>query len=281
MRDIFGFLFFGIMAIALCNDANSTENSKAVIAIFEPDLKAVKPQNETPAPAIVQEVPPSYIFNISYEEAETAISKALSEKETGKKVSALISNKKSSPIYSYNKPVEVEVRGLRVDSSANRWSANLVVISEKEVISAMPLSGRFMLMSEVPMLKQAIKNGELITAENIEMKLLPQERVHADTVVNIESVIGKSPVRSISSARPIRKNEIAFPALIKKNALVQMRYKTANMEITTTGQAITEGAKGDVIEVRNTNSKAITRAVVTNENTVDVMMQGVQANAIQ
>lgn len=280
MRNIF--LFLVVVAIALCGAANASEKDKAVIALFESDLKAVKPQNQiqNQTPAVVQETPPSYIFNISYEDAEATISKSLSEKETGKKVSAIISGKKAAPLYSYNKPIEVEVRGLRVEPETNRWSANLVVVSEKAVISAMPLSGKFMLMSEVPMLKQAVKNGEIITAENIEMKLLPQERVHGDTVADAASIIGKSPVRSISSARPIRKTEVAFPALVKRNALVQMRYKTPTMEITTTGQAMADGAKGDVIEVKNTTSKIITRAVIASENTVDVMVQGVQANAM-
>ena len=54
-----------------------------------------------------------------------------------------------------------------------------------------------------------------------------------------------------------------------------MRYKIPNMEITTTGQAMADGAKGEAIEVKNTTSKKITRAVVVDSNTVDVMAQGV------
>ena len=222
---------------------------------------------------------PSYIFNISYEDAEDAVSKALSEKVTdGKIVSAIISGKKTTPIYSYNKPISVEVRGLRSDSAANHWSASLVILENDAVISAQPISGRYKLMVEIPVLKQDVKNGEVIKDSDIENKVFAQELVHGDTVKNAADLIGKTPARTISPNRPIRTNEIGTPAIIKKNALVQMRYKTTNMEITTSGQAMSDGAKGDAIEVKNTTSKKTTRAVVVDSNTVDVMTQGVGNN---
>jgi len=234
------------------------------------------------SPATTPTITPqqNYIFNISYEDAESAISKALSEKaEAGKIVSAIISGKKSTPLFSYNKPINVEVRGLRADSSKNSWSANLIILSEDAVVSAMPLSGRYALMVEVPTLKNAIKNGDLISDADIEIKQFAIERVHGDNIKDSADLIGKTAIRTISPARPIRTSEISFPALVKKNAIVQMRYKTGNIEITTTGQALADGAKGDVIEVKNTTSKKSTRAVVFDEHTVDVMSQGVPSNA--
>jgi len=223
----------------------------------------------------------SYIFNIFYEDAESAISKALTEKSTdGKIVSAIISGKKTTPLYSSNKPISVEVRGLRPDSTTNRWSANLVILSDtSEVLSAMPLSGRYLLMVEVPVLKQSMQNGELIKDTDIERKTFPQERVLRDTITDSTSLIGKSPKRNISPARPIRTNEISAPAVVKKNSAVMMRYKTSNMEITAAGQALADGAKGEVIEVKNISSKKVTSAVVVDANTVDVMVQGVPNNA--
>ena len=46
------------------------------------------------------------------------------------------------------------------------------------------------------------------------------------------------------------------------------------MEITTSGQAVIAGAKGDVIPVRNMASKKIVRGVVENSNTVTIMSIG-------
>ncbi len=234
----------------------------------------------------VQAAVPSYIFNITYDEAQDAVSKALTEKlaaenKTGQSVSAIINSRKTTPLYSSDKPVDVELRGLRVDSSVNRWSANIVISSGEKVISALPLAGRYMIMSELPVLKHQVRSGDVIGKDDVEIKSFPQESTHSDTVSDISDIIGKSPLRVISPNRPVRSSEISVPALIKKNALVQMRYKTDSMEITTVGQALADGAKGDVIEIRNTASKKITRAVVTNSNTVDVIAQSMQTSDAQ
>ncbi len=229
----------------------------------------------------------SYIFNISYDDAQDAISKALTEKlgeklaadkQAGKSIAATINGKKASPLYSSNKPVSVEIRGLKSDNDKNSWSASLLITSDSSVISAMPLAGRYSIMNEVPVFKRALKNGDIISEADIELKSFPEVRTGNDMITNTADIIGKTPVRSISPARPIRTNEIAGIAIVKKNALVQMRYKTAYMEITTTGQALSDGAKGDVIEIRNVASKKTTRAVVADNNVVDILAQNVQTS---
>lgn len=225
----------------------------------------------------------SYIFNISYDDAQDAISKALTEKlaadkQAGKSIAATINGKKSTPLYSSNKPVSVEIRGLKSDNDKNSWSASLLITSDSSVISAMPLAGRYSIMNEVPVFKRALKNGDIISEADIELKSFPEVRTGSDIITDTTSIIGKTPVRAISPTRPIRTNEIAGISIVKKNALVQMRYKTAYMEITTTGQALSDGAKGDVIEIRNVASKKTTRAVVADNNVVDILAQNVQTS---
>ncbi len=228
-------------------------------------------------------LPASYIFNISYEDAQDAVSKALTEKippeqTGGQAITAMINGKKPTPLYSSNKPVDVEIRGLRSDDKTHSWNASMVILSDEKVISALPLAGRYTQMNEVPVLKRQVRNGDLITDDDIEMQKFPQARIYKDTIDDIASLVGNTPVRGISAGRPIRSNEVAPPALIKKNALVQMRYKTESMEITTEGQALANGAKGDVIDVRNVASKKIARAVITESNVVDVLAQGVETS---
>jgi flagella basal body P-ring formation protein FlgA len=228
---------------------------------------------------------PSYIFNVSYEDAQEAVGNALSEKlSTDKgeniKVAAAINGKKPAPLYSSNKPINVEIRGLRREDELNRWSASMVISDEETVISAMPLAGRYSVLSEVPVLKRALRNGDVISEADIELKFFAQERVSSDTVLVAADLVGRTPIRSASPNRPLRNSEISAPALVKKNALVQMRYKTQTMEITTTGQALQDGAKGDVIEVRNEASKKVARAVVAENNIVDVLAQGAQTSQI-
>ena len=213
----------------------------------------------------------TYLYALSYEDAEGAIGFALSDKGAGNKVNATISGHKTDALFSYNKPITVEIRGLQFDKNASRWNASLMFVNEGNVVSAMPVTGRFEEVMEVPVLKRPVKNGDVIKAADIEIRDFAVSRTRSDTITDIAGLIGKSPARSISASRPVREQELASPAIIKKNGLVQMRYLSPGMEITATGQALEEGSKGSVISVRNLASKRLVRAVIADDKTVNVL----------
>jgi sulfur-oxidizing protein SoxZ len=77
-----------------------------------------------------------------------------------------------------------------------------------------------------------------------------RSQTRPDTINDIASLIGKTPTHGISPFRPVRESEITGTPLVKRDAIVQLRYAVPGMEITTPGQVITQGARGDVIEVR-------------------------------
>lgn len=222
---------------------------------------------------------PSYLFQLSYEDAEGAIGFALAEKGAGEKVAASIVGKKAEAIFSYNKPISVEIRGLQFDKSVHRWSANLLFVADEQVVSAIPVAGRFEEMIEVPVLKRQVREGEVINKDYIEIRDYALSRTRSDTITDMASMVGKTPSHTISAFRPIREHEIAQMAIVKKDGIVQIRYASPGMEITTTGQALDEGAKGDVINVRNLASKKTVRAVVADENTVNVVTANIQTSS--
>ena len=219
---------------------------------------------------------PKYLYALSYDDAEGAIGFALSDKGAGNKISANITGHKADALFSYDKPITVEIRGLQYDKTASRWNASLMFVNEGTVISAMPVAGRFEEVAEIPVLKRSVKNGDVIQASDVEVRDFAVSRTRSDTVTDIASLIGKSPAHSISPARPIREQELESPAIIKKNGLVQIRYAAPGMEITASGQALEEGAKGTVINVRNLASKRLVRAVIADDKTVNVLSSGAQ-----
>jgi flagella basal body P-ring formation protein FlgA len=168
----------------------------------------------------------------------------------------------------------IDVRGLTFDAQDRRWSANLLLMADGEVLTAMPVAGKFEEILEVPVLRRMVKSGDIIGLGDVEIRDFPLLRTRPDTVTDLAALIGKSPLRSISPERPIRLHEIAGPTLVKKNSLVQMRYSSPGMEITATGQAVDEGAAGDIISVRNTSSRKLVRAVVEDANNVSILVPG-------
>lgn len=216
------------------------------------------------------------LFPLAYEEAEEAVGRALSGKGAGDKVSASINGRGNQPLYSHTEPLTVEIRGLKFDKTSTHWSGNLLLVANNQVVTAMPAAGRYDELTEVPVLKRPVKNGEIIRETDIEIRDLPVAQVRVDVVTDIASLIGKSPMHAVSAFRPIRDHEIAMPPLVKKNNIVQMRYQSPGMEITTTGQALEDGAKGTTIGVRNLTSKRVVQAVVEDISSVTVRPHGDQ-----
>ena len=231
-----------------------------------------------PAFAIESKVPDTtaaqYNFRLSYEDTERAVSDALNQRGAGKNVAAKINGNHKEALYSYDKPIDVEIRGLRFEKNSNQWSASVLFTSEGEVVSALPVSGKFEEMVSVPTLKRGVRGGEVISEDDVEIHEYPVSRTRTGTITDAAQLIGKSPLRIISAGRPVRQEEVAQAAVIKKNAVIQMRYSAAGMQITASGQAMSDGAKGQSIAVRNLSSKKLVYAVVENENEVKVTAGG-------
>lgn len=213
-------------------------------------------------------------FALSYADAEKAVTEALINKGVGSKVTASITGAKDTPLYASTQPLSAEVRGLTFDTNEHRWSANLLLVGDGQVVTAMPIAGKYEEILEIPVLRRAVRSGDVIGLGDVEIRDFPLLRTRPDTITDLATLIGKSPLRSISPERPIRLHEIAEPSVVKKNSIVQMRYALPGMEISATGQAETDGAVGDVINVRNTESHKLVRATVQNEHTVNILVPG-------
>lgn len=218
------------------------------------------------------------VFEVPYSDAEEAVARALNQKGVGDKLAVTITGQRSKALFAYEKPVSVEVKGLQLDKRDSHWSASLLFVADNEVISAIPASGRYEELVEVPVLKREVRNGDVITAADVEIRDFTLAHTRNDTITDMSWLIGKSPLHSISPSRPIRTHEVSNPAVIKKNASVEIRYNSPGMVITTSGQALNDGAKGDVIDVRNTNSKKIVRAVVFDSTTVQITSPGTEVS---
>ncbi len=211
------------------------------------------------------------MFQLSVKDAETAIAKALTEAGAGDNLAATIVSRKSDVLFTHGQPVIAEIRNLQFDKRDHQWSANILFIADKDVVSAIPSSGRFEEIMSIPVLKRNIRNGDAISVSDIELVPFAVSRVSSNTITDMRMLVGKSPVHSISARRPVRANEIESPTLIKKNAVVQINYSTPGLQIITAGQAIEDGALGDIISVRNVNSKRIVRAIIEDEANVKIV----------
>ncbi len=223
------------------------------------------------------------IYSISYADVEKQISYLLAQAGAGDIIQATIIGKKSNDILLQNKePLAIDIADLEYNTQSNKWHAMLYPTVNNRALAPIKLNGIYTELVAVPVAKTRLRNSDIITAEDIEIKNIAAHRISKDTIINPELLIGKSPVRSISAGRAIRNAEITAPNVIHKGDRVTMQYHSSGIDITTIGEALESGASGDIIRVRNSDSNNVIHAAILSAGIVTVapanMLMAAQQN---
>lgn len=209
------------------------------------------------------------VFRVTKTEVEQAVRDALSAKGIGDNIMvSLFGSEGDVAVASY--PLKMEVDELEADPVSGRWNATLYFFSENRNLPPRKVYGRYEEIIEVPVLTRKFAAGEVITGEDIGMQQLPSSRVRKTMILDVAQIVGKTPRKIISPDRPIRENELSSPVVISKGAAVQMNYRSGNMQIQALGEALEEGGIGDVIRLRNTDSRSVVRGKITAPGRVSV-----------
>lgn len=241
-----------------------------------PDVTPAPPAIDTPAitapvthDSQQSATSPEKSYQLYAKDIEAAISTALVQAGAGEKISAQVVGRRSLPLYESEAAVSVQIKTLRFDDKATSWSANLLFMNGKgEVQSAMPVSGRYQEMVEIPVLRLAVNANDVIKESDVATMDYPLSRTRKDMVLDKTTLIGKSPRRVISANRPIREEEIAPPKVVRKDEMVRIRYASGPLIIETNGQALDAGSVGDIVRVRNIDTKKLVQAKVEDKGMV-------------
>lgn len=202
-------------------------------------------------------------FQITPEDVGLAVAAEMQKQGFKDPVEATLTPAPAAAFYAADHPLTIVIQGLRIDPDAQLWQGQLHVMSNGATEAVKPVAGRYETIRRIPVLSRSLRSGDLIDASDVVFKNVPERQIRKDTITEATYLIGQSPVRSISSGRPVRSTEIAQPTVIEKGQLVEMNYTTPYMSIRTTGEALENGSAGSLIRVKNTKSeKAISARVV-------------------
>lgn len=210
------------------------------------------------------------IFTVTVEDAEKAVAKALEEKGAAEIVASHITSSRNGVLYRYGKALEVGVKTLKFTPDDQKFSANLYFVSDGEVMSVTPVSGRYEEMVALPVARNRLMRGNVITEDDLEEITYPISRLQSNMAQSADQIIGKTPQRAVSKGRPIRISELKAPSILQKGTKVQMRFLTPYMVISTVGEALEDGAKGESIRVKNFDSGKIVAAQIASSSEVVV-----------
>lgn len=202
---------------------------------------------------------------LDHNQAVILLKQALAEKMNDDNFEMEFSTKDLSFVLSGNITEELSVQSLKLNPVHNSFSANIGIAGKTKRVS-----GHVFRLIDVPVLAQRIGKGDIISKRDIEYITLREGDLTTNILTNAESLIGQTPRRGISASRPIKASDVHAPLIVKKGDLVIMTLKKGALNLTTKGQALDNGAKGDMVRILNTSSRQTVEAQVTGPQKVTV-----------
>lgn len=163
-----------------------------------------------------------------------------------------------------NRIKTVVIEKLNPDNSS--FKAKIVYIDD----SFEYLLGRYVAYASVAVASKYIKFGDIIQLDDVkDLKIRIDSIKNADFVSSNE-IVGMQAKKYISISSIIRKMDAANPPVIKNNDPINIVYSSGVINLKTNGVALSPGAVGDVIKVKNTTSGAVLLGQIVNKNTVRI-----------
>lgn len=203
-------------------------------------------------------------------EIETALRLALAERGLDGQLTLALDNPGLEMQVPSSAEHSLAVSGMTLDTKSGRFIAHVTAPARGEPLARLSVTGRALMMTDVPVLRRNLKPGEVIRSSDIDWVSLPIKRLSRGSVVDQQNLIGMSPRRPIRSGQVIRTSDIETPVVVTKNSLVTIRLETERMVLTVKGRALEDGAEGDVVRVMNTKSNSVVNALVVDSGRVVV-----------
>lgn len=169
--------------------------------------------------------------------------------------------------------IEVSLRGSRL--GLGNIPVDVSVFSKGVKQTDVALAFDVHLSQNIAVAYRQIERGRTITAEDVFYEKRVIDKI-SGYLLESESPIGRKAKRTIQPLQPVTKADLdAADAegefVIRQRDAVRLVAKAGNLTITTTGEALQDGRTGQMIRVRNVDSKTVVSGRVVNRNEVHVL----------
>ena len=126
-------------------------------------------------------------------------------------------------------------------------------------------------VSQVPALKETIRKGHIIQAEDITWIKPAFNRVSPLVITNVKELIGKQALRTIRPEAPVLLRSVRTPPTVARSEEVTLRHVTAGISLEMTARALEDGALHEKIRVLNTSSGRVLQAEIIEPGLVQLI----------
>jgi flagellar basal body P-ring formation protein FlgA len=133
------------------------------------------------------------------------------------------------------------------------------------------LAGLASPLVRVPVPVRALPPGSVLSEADIEEIELHAARVGALATLDISDLIGMQTRQSLSPGRPIMRQAVIPPLIIKRGETVGLRYQNGALSLTVSARAMSDAHAGQPVRVVNLASNALVHAVATGPGRAEVI----------
>lgn len=116
------------------------------------------------------------------------------------------------------------------------------------------------LSAYIPVANKTLDRDDIVTAENLQWKMLPLTASDQDIITDDKHILGQAVARKIRKNKPIRTQNLSIPLLVSIGDQVIIEAVSNTFYANMIGIAMDAGKKGEAIRVKNSSSGKIITA---------------------
>lgn len=180
-----------------------------------------------------------------------------------------LQNQMSPVILSGGSDVTISVEDIRMETTGNGFTARILAANDTQSLRR-NISGKVYPLVKIPVLAAALRNGDIIRAQDIVEVEARASDVAANVVLDAAKLVGMTPRKGVNAHKPLTQADLMMPEMVKKGESVTMTLSTGILNLTAQGKALETGAVGDIVRVLNISSNQVIEGVVTAPRTITV-----------
>jgi flagella basal body P-ring formation protein FlgA len=168
---------------------------------------------------------------------------------------------------------EVDIDISLVDSSKDRGNINLIVSATSNSIPLfkVPVNFKVRVFEYVAIAKKRIGRHRNLTRENIFIGKRETTRMRGIAFSSMENLVGKITTMAIQPNTILTEGIVEIPPTVTQGSLIKLFITAKGFKIVTKGLAQQTGYTGDVIKVKNLDSKKMLYGKIINSDKVQIV----------
>ncbi|MBX2811631.1 MAG: flagellar basal body P-ring formation chaperone FlgA [Myxococcales bacterium] len=157
-----------------------------------------------------------------------------------------------------------------IDGSQRRMKVVLATPNRSHPVWRQEFWISWVLRQAVVVPAKTIYRGKTLRKDDLRLKKVEIGDDIERYSTTLDELVGKIAVGTLLPERIVPSRLVADPPLVFRGRPVVAKVRAGKMMVTMTGQALEDGAVGDLVKVLNTRSKQILQGVVQNKGVVEV-----------